>query len=249
MSPTTILLKRLALMVALLVAAAGTAAAQYGKKQQPKEYPDGRISGEVKGVRGGALMVTDGKDAYFVQVAPNARKVDVTGEGQLAMLRPGMYVRFDVKMDKQGNGKEDITKVEVFTYDKDVARTGVESKGEEQFYVAGIIKSLTKAGKLTVDAPGDKPGDKVTVKAQLSKEATVDVGVRGRPWLSLAKAGDSATASGKVTKPSGPNSPGVLVADEIEVKLVKQAEADLEKPEPKTKAAPEKKAAKAKEKE
>ena len=87
------------------------------------------------------------------------------------------------------------------------------------------------------------PNDRMTIKAQLAKDATVDIGVRGGVWLRLAKAGDGATASGKVARPSTPKSPGVLLADEIQVKLVKQNTVEIEKPEPKTKT-PAKKAAK-----
>ena len=71
--------------------------------------------------------------------------------------------------------------------------------------------------------------------------------MRGGQWLGLAKAGDSCTASGKVAKPSQPNNPGVLIADEIEVKLVKQLAVEFgkDKPEPKKveKKVPEKKPA------
>jgi hypothetical protein len=228
----------------MLSAGVTAAHAQYGRKpQKQQELPAGRISGEIKSVGNGALLVTDGTQAYYVRVAPNAQKIDVTGEGDVATLQPKMFVRFDIKMDKQGNGKEDVTKIEIFTYDPQVARTGVESRGEDAYLVAGIVKSLSKAGKLTVEAPGDKPNDRLTIKAQLAKDATVDIGVRGGTWLRLAKAGDSATASGKVAKPSAPKSPGILLADEIEVKLVKQNTVELDKPEPKTKT-PAKKAAK-----
>ncbi len=242
MSSSQISLPRLALVGALLVSA-GAAHAQYGRKPQKQpELPPGRVSGEIKSVGNGAIMVSDGTQTYWVRVAPNAQKIDVTGEGDVATVQPRMFVRFDIKMDKQGNGKEDIAKIELFTPNAETAPTGVRSNGDDgQYTVAGIVKSLTKVGKLTVEAPGDKPGEKITVKAQLAKDATVDIGVRGGTWLRLAKAGDGATASGRVAKPSAPKSPGLLIADEIEVKLVKQISAEPEKPEPKTKA-PAKKA-------
>jgi hypothetical protein len=238
---------RLGLVLGVLVIGADGALAQYGAKKQP-QLPPGRISGEVKGTRSGALLVSDGNQAYWVQVAPGAQKVDVVGEGDLSLLQAGMFVRFDIKMDKQGNGKEDVTKIELFTPDPQVARTGIESKGDDSYTVAGQLKSITKVGKMTVQAPGDKPTDRVTIKAQVAKDATLDVGVRGGPWLKLAKAGDSATVAGRVAKPSQPNSPGAMIADEIQVKLVKPLAVEFgkEKPEPKSKT-PEKKAAKAKE--
>jgi hypothetical protein len=238
-------LRRLGLVLGILLLGAGSALAQYGAKKQAPPLPPGRISGEVKGVRNGALMVSDGNQAYFVQLAADAKKIDITGEGDVSMLQPGMFVRFDIKMDKQGNGKEDVKKIELFTYDPQVARTGTDNKaGGDNYTIAGRLKSINKVGKMTVDVPGEK----LTVKAQVAKDATLDIGVRGGLWLKLAKAGDSATATGKIARPSQPNNPGVLIADEIEVKLVKQntAEVGKEKPEPKAKT-PEKKAAKQKE--
>jgi hypothetical protein len=232
---------RFATSVGLLLLLAADAAAQYGVKKQPApKLPPGRIAGEVKGQRSGALMVSDGNQAYFVQVAADAKKVDVKGEADMSILQPGMFIRFDIKMDKQGNGKEDIQKIELFTYDPQVARTGTEKKTEEEFTIAGRLSSITKAGKITVAIPGEK----LTVKGQIAKDATLDVGVRGSVWLKLAKVGDSATASGKVAKPSLPNNPGVLIADELEVKLLKLPEDEFgkAKPEKKPKAA-EKKAA------
>src|SRR5262245_8542466 len=184
--------RRLVPAVGILLLCAPGALAQYGAKKQPVNLPPGRISGEVKGVRNGALMVSDGNQAYFVQLDKEAKKVDVTGEGDLSLLQSGMFVRFDIKMDKQGNGKEDVKKIELFTYDPQIARTGTESKGGDDYTVAGRVKSITKAGKMTVEPPGDKPTDRVTVKAQVAKDATLDIGVRGGVWLKLAKAGDSA---------------------------------------------------------
>jgi hypothetical protein len=228
--------------VGLLLWCSADSAAQYGAKKPPPKLPTGRIAGEVKGQRSGALMVSDGTQAYFVQVSPDAKKVDVKGVGDLAMLKSGMFIRFDIKMDKQGNGKEDLQKIEVFTYDAQVARTGIETKNEAdgEYTVAGRLASINKTGKITVAIPGEK----VTVKAQISKDAAVDVGVRGGPWLYLAKVGDSATASGRISKPSLPNSPGVMIADELEVTLVKQLEDEFGKAKPEKKAkATDKKAA------
>src|SRR5439155_14792152 len=176
---------RLTLVFGVLLCGSGGAFAQYNKKP-PAELPAGSVRGEVKGVRSGALIVADSNtnQAYFVQVAPQAKKVDITGEGDVLLLKAGMFVRFDIKMDKQGNGKEDLKKIELFTPDPQIARTGTEPKGGDDYTVAGQVRSfVSKTGKLTVDAPGDKPNQKVTVKAQVSKEATLDVGVRGGQWL------------------------------------------------------------------
>src|SRR2546426_11916530 len=104
---------RLSLACGVLWCAASSVFAQYGAKKQPVNLPPGNIRGEVKGFRSGALMVADPGTgaAYYVQVAPEAKKVDITGEADLSQLKAGMYIRFDIKMDKQGNGKEDLKKI------------------------------------------------------------------------------------------------------------------------------------------
>ena len=224
--------------------------AQYGAKKQPVNLPPGSVKGEVKGVRSGALMVADSNtnQAYFVQVAPDAKKVDITGEGDISLIKAGMFVRFDIKMDKQGNGKEELKKIELFTPDPQIARTGTEKKGDEDYLVAGRVKSfVAKTGKLQVEAVGDKPSDKIPSRPRSPRMPRWMLACAAGSGCALAKAGDSCTATGKVAKPSQPNNPGVLIADEIEVKLTKQLALELgkEKPEPKKvdKKAPEKKAA------
>jgi len=197
---------------------------------QAKALPDARITGSVQGVRSGTLMVSDATQSFYVQPAQNA-KVDILGAADPSILQAGMHVRFDIKMDKQGNGKEDVAKIELFTFDPVVARMGIEDQGDDKYLVAGQIKSVTKAGKLTVGVPGAK----IAIKAQLGKDAALDVGVRGAQWLSLAKMGDGAVVHGKVARPSLPNAPGLILADEIQVTLNKQAVFDKEKPAPKTK--------------
>jgi len=172
-------------------------------KQKPQAV---RISGEVKGYRSGVLLVV-GSDT----------KIDITGDTDASILKVGMYVRFEVKMDKRGNAEEAIDKLELFTYDAQVARTGTEERGDGKYLVAGRIKSLTKAGKMTVSV--DKSN---TVTGDVAKGAPVNVGVRGAAWLQLAKPGDTVSLFGDLVRPPS-SAPGAILAKEVQVTMSKAA--------------------------
>ena len=183
-------------------------------KQKPQAV---RISGEVKGYRSGVLLVV-GSDtkAYYVRFDREA-KIDITGDTDASILKVGMYVRFEVKMDKRGNAEEAIDKLELFTYDAQVARTGTEERGDGKYLVAGRIKSLTKAGKMTVSV--DKSN---TVTGDVAKGAPVNVGVRGAAWLQLAKPGDTVSLFGDLVRPPS-SAPGAILAKEVQVTMSKAA--------------------------
>jgi hypothetical protein len=211
----------------------------FAQNKKQADLPTATVTGEVKGVKQGVLLVADGDQQYYVRVAPDAKKVDVTGEGDVSLLGTGMYVRLlEVKWDKKGNIDGDIKKLELFTYDKEIAPIGAD---ESMSLVAGKITSFSpRAGKISVST------GKLTVKGTVAKDASVNVGVRGIEWLRLARPGHSITVTGKVAN-APPKAPRPLLAEEVELKVTKAfAGAEFDKPTTKKK---DKEKAKEKEKE
>src|SRR5258708_1150016 len=71
--------------------------------------------GTVADVGEAGLLVADTKNnRVWVQPNPMAAcKVTVAGTAEPGFLKSGLFVRFEAKLDKQGNVKEDVTKLAI----------------------------------------------------------------------------------------------------------------------------------------
>jgi len=179
------------------------------------------------------LLVSDTK-SNRVWVQPNgnpnptmACKITVAGTAEPGFLKGGLFVRFEAKLDKQGNVKEEVTKLAVVVLsennqlrlDPDIGPGDdlkeLEKKGPVNYLIIGRLKSFKK-GELQVATP------EKDVKAKLAEKAEITVDVDD---LSLVAEGDKIEIKGKLQQAPGVGgvaaAPGFVFADEIKVTLAK----------------------------
>jgi hypothetical protein len=194
--------------------------------QQDYYQEEGTVS-EV----GEGLLVTDTKNNR-VWVQPNqspnptmACKITVAGTAEPGFLKGGLFVRFEAKLDKQGNVKEDVTKLAIVVLsennqlrlDPDIGPGDdlkeLEKKGPVNYLIIGRLKSFKKS-ELQVVTPGKD------IKAKLAEKPEITVDVDD---LSLVNVGDKIEIKGKLRQAPGAGgvaaAPGLVFADEIKVTL------------------------------
>ena len=98
-------------LVGLLLSLAGDdARAQF---QPPANSLMVEEEGKLEGMQGAVLAFRDSKqELWLLQVAPQS-KVSITGEADLAYLRPGLTVELTAKIDEEAAIADPITEIEV----------------------------------------------------------------------------------------------------------------------------------------
>ncbi|HUY32942.1 MAG TPA: hypothetical protein VMV69_09185 [Pirellulales bacterium] len=197
---------------------------------------DYQEEGTVTGVGPTGLLVTDAKNnRVLVSPNPRAAKITVAGTAEPGFLKAGMYVRFEAKLDKQGNVKDEVTKLDIVDLSENVQLRldpdigpgdelkELEKKGPVNYLVIGKLKTFKK-GELLVATPEND------VKAKLADKPEITVDVAD---LSLVSEGDKIEIKGKLGRRFGVGAaaaavnavtPGFVLADEIKVTLAKPLE-------------------------
>ncbi len=193
--------------------AGSDARAQYGVGQPRRRLPPANLDGTLKGAKGAVVYVLANSKPYVVNVTPNTAVI-VTGEADTGVLARGMWVRFNAKVDeKKGVCTEDIKAIATFT-PSEAQQPGVQKEGgENEYFIAGQIKSLNKIGAISVVA------GKANVRGQIAADAKVTLGSHIPGGCRFGKDGDSITVSGQIARPPINNQPGLVVAQKIELKL------------------------------
>ncbi|HEV3004725.1 MAG TPA: hypothetical protein VGX78_09695 [Pirellulales bacterium] len=200
-------------------------------QQLPAEYS---ASATVDEVGQDSLLVSDTKyGKVWVQLRQRDLRqlnslpgtVEVTGTAETSFLKPGLLVRFHVKLEK-GNVEGDVAALEIVTLSEKVqlglnhepvpgkTLKELEKAGPVDYIAVGRVKSF-KNGLLQVSTGGDKD-----LKVKLSETAEVKVDVDD---LSFASSGDTVEIKGRITQLpfNGGEVPGRVVADEMKVTLAK----------------------------
>jgi hypothetical protein len=201
-------------------------------QQLPAEYS---ASGKVDEVGQDGMLVSDSKygkvwvqlrQRDLRQLHSEPGKVEVTGTAEPSFLKPGLLVKFLVKLEK-GNVEGDVADLEIVTLSEKV-QPGLhpeplpgktlkerEKEGAVDYVAVGRVKSF-KNGLLQVSTGGDEKD----LKVKLAETAQVKVDVDD---LSFASAGDTVEIKGRITQlPFNDGAvPGRVVADEMKVTLAK----------------------------
>ncbi len=211
---------------AVLVAFGSTATAQVprpGGNQQ--QGPPVRVLGNVVSIRPGQILFMAGTRPYIAQLDQRVQ-VTASGTGDITFLKPRMFISFTAPVDNKGNTTEDVSEVAVFT-PSDVLRTGVQDQGEGKLYVAGMLTSLSKAGKFTLSTGS------ATIRGTISPEVKVVINVTDPASLAWAAEGDLVNIDGRMVRDGNEQIPTLITATRVDLKMV-ELRSTAKKPREKT---------------
>jgi hypothetical protein len=212
--------------VAVLVAIVSTATAQVprpGGNQQ--QGPPVQVLGNVVSIRPGQILFMVGNLPHIAQLDQRVQ-VTTSGTGDITFLKPRMFISFTAPLDNKGNTTEDVGEVTVFT-PSDVLRTGVQDEGDGKYYVAGLLTSLSKAGKFTLSTGS------ATIRGTISPEARVIINVTDPVSLTWAAEGDLVNIDGRMVREGNEQIPTLITATRVDLKMV-ELRSTAKKPRDKT---------------
>jgi hypothetical protein len=174
--------------------------------QQPNiQWENTELSGAIKGMQGSLIQVAaGGGENWVVQVDARPQDVVFQGTADPAFVKAGMLVEFKAKVNKRGQAAEPVTQLTIFTVREGrgvgVQADGAAAKGEGDLFtskpeeekkpapkgkpedpvyqVAGQITKLSR-GEMTINCAG------TTIKADLDKEAKIQVDVNHLQWAQI----------------------------------------------------------------
>jgi hypothetical protein len=200
--------------------------------QQPNiQWENTELSGAIKGMQGALLQVgASGGENWVVQLDARPQDVVFQGTADPAFVQVGMMVEFKAKVNKRGQAAEPVTQLTIFTVREGrgvgVQADGAAAKGEGDLFaskpeedkkapkvkgddpvyqVAGRITKLSR-GEMTINCAG------TTIKADLDKEAKVQVDVNHLQW---AQVGDKIEL--RTRYPMGQKAAGQGLATQVTV--------------------------------
>jgi hypothetical protein len=193
----------------------------YAQAQRPKPNgpptEDFEAVGTLEGIAPGMIrMTTNANQNWTIKLQPPQTKVELSGTAGPEFLKSGMCVKFTGEVDKQGNVKEKVAQLTVFTPSKD-SSLGLSQAGagaSDDHFGAGAAPAA--GGKPAAKASaGIEPGSyaiaaqinnihggkvianagNAIVKFELASDAKVDVKIAD---VSLARKGDKISVKGKM---------------------------------------------------
>lgn len=154
------------------------------------------IEGKLTAVQGNIMQVQnkDGKE-WVLRVDARPTDIIVQGEAEKDWVQPGMFVYFSGKFDRKGNGKEPVSKINVFTPNpENQLRPGVTEVpgfggegGVADYEVVGRVAGVGRDGKWTVAAGSQK------LTVEVADDAEIEVNMANPMLIQL---GDTVKGDG-----------------------------------------------------